>query len=1396
MNPLIEAKNLETSPERLTELALLEVEVTRVVAKNVNTPPETLAGFLVHTDRLVRKNTACNPNTPTEQLAVLAREFAYDVLENPILPLLLMTNAGFLNELPSASLKAMLKRPEAPPEFLEWAAENGSEFQLEALLLNPNMTLSALQRLEQRFPNWAERIQVHVAYQGQPEISQIWNQQRLISEISKNNGTFKKAFANSARTREETWYLLPLALLSIESQKEIALNLDTSIQILLHLAQSKSLELQVCLIQNPFTPKATVQILQEKLLKSEPRMLVRYTDIPLTFLRQLTEHPNYSIRCDVLENRNATPELRKQINFGFEKTLKAGEFSQSTTIALSRYLSLDVMRLLCSSADSQVRQYLADKDNLPEEIIGLLLQDENEWVRCKLRKPAFSFEQLYEEINTSLINANSEFVREDVAKSTALPETMSLFVQDSSEQVRKRLLENPDIAKAALTPEMLESLLASDCSFQRAIAAINLNTSPIQLRKLVGDSALVVRESVARNPKTSEDVYHKLISGFSNESALVLQSRLASDPLTSVARLKQLAQHPDAYVRMNVAANRSSPVDLLELLMKDKTVSVRKSIIGNTNFPILLLREFVQDSNELVRINLAHKPDLPLDLIELLLQDPANEVRFRIMYQENLPQNLINQMHNDPEKNVRAKVAERTDDSFILEKLSQDTDSYVRYHVAQNPKTTMDTLRRLGFDPNQDIRGYALRHPNAPQDIDPVGSDSMLQSQLVQLVISKKEYSAVVALLHPLCPVENLAKFVRHNDPLARIAIALNPNTPARTLKTLLTDGDARVQATARARLMQETSTNPIQEAQNPNTKPERLSALATQNLELKGLVAANPSATTQTLQMLALNPNPQIQQGLVENISYLRHINNASLNKLLKNPETPETQLLWAVRHGNSKHAKAILENPNASQEVLKRLSIRFPEFQELASNHISNANDSENQKWSLQQVLEFLTDRGSSQSSQLWSLGKLTGLSADFFTHERCKYIVCMCIWDSWLGEMHFGSELAKNLFLPMACYEVLAQHEDKNIHQNLARNPSLPVHLIEAFCADKAVYARAAVAANPKTPMKKLIDWIEDTKTDYRITLSAVMNEQFLLSDRLEGIDELLKHNEKEIDLFVASYDQTPSHVLEILYQRYESKLDHSNVQALATANPNASASILSQYFVKQEPGWNVISVLAHPNIPFEYLERYYKHGSDHYIIPLARNPKLPEYMIEHIVTSDNPLGRASLASNPCLSGQWLAVLATQSNSRIRAAVAKNPNTPVAVLQALSLESEKTTLNGLAKNSNTPISILEQLAKQGLAGALLNPKITEAMILDYSLFWLDQLAAVKDNLSVVLAFLHPNCPEALVQKMAKHKEPVFRVVMALHPNATPKVLQLLTQDSDARVRATALARVKATL
>lgn len=155
----------DVSFERLKELSQKNLDLARLMAANPASPPELLEIMARRRDNIIVENVTANPNTPTQVLYLLGRKFPVQFLKNPILPLLLLENPNFFQQIDSKTLpslcdyilehcyseKGILKQQTydglAPGEVLQQLINSEDSMTRFTIARHPNTPLAFLEQL-------------------------------------------------------------------------------------------------------------------------------------------------------------------------------------------------------------------------------------------------------------------------------------------------------------------------------------------------------------------------------------------------------------------------------------------------------------------------------------------------------------------------------------------------------------------------------------------------------------------------------------------------------------------------------------------------------------------------------------------------------------------------------------------------------------------------------------------------------------------------------------------------------------------------------------------------------------------------------------------------------------------------------------------------------------------------------------------------------------------------------------------------------------------------------------------------------------------------------------------------------------------------------------------------
>lgn len=162
---------------------------------------------------------------------------------------------------------------------------------------------------------------------------------------------------------------------------------------------------------------------------------------------------------------------------------------------------------------------------------------------------------------------------------------------------------------------------------------------------------------------------------------------LARNPLTPVAVLQQLAQHPTPSVKFSVARNPGAPACLLGQLLKDP---------ASEKFPAMVTF-------------LAANPGIGADLFEVLSTHEDNTVRYQLALNEAIPGNILERFLYDEDTLVKWAAAEnKYFPNQRVQTFAHSDDSALRLGAISNPNIDFETLYSLTQDDNKPVKLAAI----------------------------------------------------------------------------------------------------------------------------------------------------------------------------------------------------------------------------------------------------------------------------------------------------------------------------------------------------------------------------------------------------------------------------------------------------------------------------------------------------------------------------------------------------------------------------------------------------------------------------------------------------------------------------------------------------------------
>jgi len=229
---------------------------------------------------------------------------------------------------------------------------------------------------------------------------------------------------------------------------------------------------------------------------------------------------------------------------------------------------------------------------------------------------------------------------------------------------------------------------------------------------------------LAKNTKTPIDILKEL----ANSKDFFILSSVARNPKTPENLLRQLyAEHKgDALLMGTLAHNINVPIDILKNLSKSKDSYVASYAIRNPKLPTNMLREIYSNRNNenkaKIEIALASKPDVPIDILKKLANSKDVLVLSSVAGNPKTPENLLRKIYTAYKSTAiieRGLAGNTNTPTGVLTELADSKGKLVLSFVARNPKTPEDLLRKIYAAHKGDIRiEKGLKsNANLPTDI-------------------------------------------------------------------------------------------------------------------------------------------------------------------------------------------------------------------------------------------------------------------------------------------------------------------------------------------------------------------------------------------------------------------------------------------------------------------------------------------------------------------------------------------------------------------------------------------------------------------------------------------------------------------------------------------------------
>lgn len=492
-----------------------------------------------------------------------------------------------------------------------------------------------------------------------------------------------------------------------------------------------------------------------------------------------------------------------------------------------------------------------------------------------------------------------------------------------------------------------------------------------------------------------------------------------------------------------------------------------------------------------------------------------------------------------------------------------------------------------------------------------------------------------------------------------------------------------------------------------PSTQLERLSLLA----ELKSLVAANPSTPTATLTNLSRDDNAAVRRAVAQNPntseSILRNLVVEFPRAFLDNPALP---LLT-------------LSNPNFLYALSERIWLRL-----LSCDNIPLAL----LQWLQKNCTEIKNDHGYkiSGQSQLQAqlalhiavAGEVSGkyeeeaarTAGDYYTQLSPFYRPIFIPFfasspgspDQWLPELSVMDSEQKAWFVRYhpgvnaGFLHELAKIADPELQHAIALHPMAPASLLSELASSATPKIRRAVARNPQAPGALLHQLAGDKNHLVRRAVAAHPH------TALGDLAKLARDTAATVRAAIAAHPRVNAELSRLLLGDAKHK-----VRRTLAGNPSVPRDVLvrlagdcelvvtdlpetaSPMPLKVEHEYIRSSLAGNPRLPRKLLLQLTDDPSWQVRTQVAANPGMSLPLLEKLILTGK-LPWEGIARNPHVTPAFLTQLAQDGNDNVRAAVAAHEQTPTETLNWLAGRSTPALKRALAVNPHTPLNVLKQL------------------------------------------------------------------------------------------------------
>jgi Leucine rich repeat variant len=585
-----EARDIETSPERLHELAQIQA-FAYLIAGNPAASVETLRYLAKSRDIAISAAVAENPNAPFDVLQSLLNEHTERVLNNPALPFLLVENPALPAKLSEQDLLHILRYERIPRVFLTHALYlPGGEARRQAMM--------------------------HVIVAGEADAA--WRSEliRQFGEIALLTPDDLPLFALPE--------FFPLEFLEVlmehpRNYAYLALCPDLTTAMFDTLVKERNEMILERVAQNPAVPARILEWLAAISSPAIQKAVARQHGLPSSALVALARDTHPDVRAVVASNESLPQDALLQLAHDSVDTIRS-------IVAQHPGIPEATCNLLAKDTIAAVRAAAAANAQISLPMLELLARDREVSVRagvaCNPRIPKSLIEQLAREDNIDIQCALAQ-------NPSITAELARRFMMSKQSRLRESLAANP-----SLPPDMLAKISqqTDDNALMRGLAR-NPHAPPEILNWLAGSKSYTIRRAVAAHASLPLKAQGRLVQSHDIETLYAL----ANNPATSLSILAHIGEHVDPELLIKVVRHPAMNSATRRSIYHSYCAAWIKQHGANENLRLFwLIADTIQEPvhpkgfdsiDWLDRLEIAQNPHSPKWMLVRLSQDGNRFIR-------------------------------------------------------------------------------------------------------------------------------------------------------------------------------------------------------------------------------------------------------------------------------------------------------------------------------------------------------------------------------------------------------------------------------------------------------------------------------------------------------------------------------------------------------------------------------------------------------------------------------------------------------------------------------------------------------------------------------------------------------------------------------------------------